>query len=45
MAARRARAVAKAAAVNREQEIRRIWRATVLSAFALAAVVLVASVI
>lgn len=40
MAARKARAVAKAAAINRQQEIQRIWRMTVVSAVALFAVAL-----
>ncbi len=45
MAARKAKAVAKAQAMNREQEIQRIWKTTVVSALALAAVTVVLLVV
>lgn len=38
MAARKARAVAKAAAIDREKEVQRMWRMTIVSAIALVAV-------
>jgi hypothetical protein len=41
MAARKAKAVAKAQAMNREQEIQRIWKFTVASALTLVAVTVV----
>lgn len=41
MAARKAKAVAKAEAINREQELQRIWKITVASALTLVAVTVV----
>ena len=41
MAARKAKAVAKAEAINREQELQRIWKFTVSSALTLVAVTVV----
>lgn len=41
MAARKAKAVAKAHAINREQELQRIWKFTVASALTLVAVTVV----
>lgn len=41
MAARKAKAVAKAEAINREQELQRIWKFTVASALTLVAVTVV----
>ncbi len=41
MAARKAKAVAKAEAINREQELQRVWKITVASALALVAVTVV----
>lgn len=41
MAARKAKAVAKAQAINREQELQRIWKITVASALTLVAVAFV----
>lgn len=41
MAARKAKAVAKAQAFNREQEIQRIWKITVASALTLVAITVV----
>ncbi|MCD2172746.1 hypothetical protein [Rhizobium sp. C4] len=41
MAAQKAKAVAKAQAINREQELQRIWKFTVASALTLVAVTVV----